>query len=121
MCQKSSIGLFFLLLLVPKTLDMIERVFYNRKALEWVNPVGGPHSFLIFSASLRACNKSGRQPEIGCLPLAIWPARSDGIKTTTMIAWKMRERAMLKRKCAPLVKGEDRYVAVCALVVYSKR
>jgi hypothetical protein len=49
---------------------MIERVFYNRKALEWVNPVGGPHSFLVFSAFLRACNKCGRQSAIaGCLPL----------------------------------------------------
>ena len=57
--------------LLPKMLDMIERVFYNKKALEWVNPVGGPHSFLIFSASLRACKPSGRQPVIGCLPLAL--------------------------------------------------
>ena len=64
-------GGIFLVFSLAKLLDMIERVFYNRKALEWANPVGGPHSFLIFSALLRACNKGGRQPIAGCLPLSL--------------------------------------------------
>ncbi len=60
-------------------LDRVEWVFYNGDALEWVDPIGGPRSFVVFWVSPRACGTRGRQPQ-GWRPLAFCHLYSQAIQ-----------------------------------------